>query len=301
MDGAPMLTQCPLPAYTTFQYKFRASAVGTHMYHAHSAADAADGLAGAFIVRQSPRLDPLRSLYDEDATEHTIFVAEWGHSMGPLAGVISKIPNAESLLINGKGNTPESLNAALSKFYVEYGKRYRFRLVYGGGFKSCPVTFSIDQHSLKLIALDGHRIQTEIVDSITLGRGERADFVVEAKKPVGLYKIKVVANKSCQENLEGEAELIYTNKEQKSLLQEKDSDSIVNREFTTVVGENCASDSVLCLDEVQSAENLPVELARTTDEVIYVPFNYSTRQITAKRVGEYIRYTHKSIKHRDVD
>ncbi|CAH2086221.1 unnamed protein product [Euphydryas editha] len=284
MDGAPMLTQCPQPAYTTFQYKFRASAVGTHMYHAHSAADAADGLAGAFIVRQSPRLDPLRSLYDVDATEHTIFVAEWGHSMGPLGGVISKIPNAESLLINGKGNTPESLNAALSKFNVEYGKRYRFRLVYSGGFKSCPMTFSIDQHALKLIALDGHRVQPENVDSITLGRGERADFVLEAEKPVGVYKIKVVANKSCQENLEGEAELLYTSKESKVLLQKKDSESLVNREFTTVVGEKCASDSVLCLDEIQSAEKIPVKLGKATDEVIYVPFNYSTRQITTKRV-----------------
>ncbi|XP_046965212.1 laccase-2-like [Vanessa cardui] len=283
MDGAPMLTQCPQPAYTTFQYKFRASAVGTHMYHAHSAADAADGLAGAFIVRQSPRLDPLRSLYDVDATQHTIFIAEWGHSMGPLAGVTSKIPDAESLLINGKGNTPESLDAALSKFTVEYGKRYRFRLAYGGGFKSCPVNFSIDQHALTLIALDGHRIQTEIVSSIKLGRGERADFVLHAKNPVGVYKIKVVADKSCQDNLEGEAKLIYTSAD-KTLLQNEDSDVLVNREFTTVVSDNCASDSVLCLDEVHSAEKLPAELTATTDEVIYVPFNYSTRQITAKRV-----------------
>ncbi|XP_050344675.1 uncharacterized protein LOC126769837 [Nymphalis io] len=283
MDGAPMLTQCPQPAYTTFQYKFRASAVGTHMYHAHSAADAADGLAGAFIVRQSPRLDPMRNLYDVDATQHTIFVAEWGHSMGPLAGVSSKIPDAESLLINGKGNTPESLDAALSKFTVEYGKRYRFRLAYGGGFKSCPVNFSIDQHVLTLIALDGHRIKTEIVSSIKLGRGERADFVLHAKKPVGVYKIKIVADKSCQENLEGEAKLIYTG-DDKILLQNEGSDVLVNREFTTVVSDNCASDSVLCLDEVHSAEKLPVELTAATDEVIYVPFNYSTRQITAKRV-----------------
>ncbi|XP_047527764.1 laccase-2-like [Vanessa atalanta] len=283
MDGAPMLTQCPQPAYTTFQYKFRASAVGTHMYHAHSAADAADGLAGAFIVRQSPRLDPLKSLYDVDATQHTIFIAEWGHSMGPLAGMSSKIPDAESLLINGKGNTPESLDAALSKFTVEYGKRYRFRLAYGGGFKSCPVNFSIDQHALTLIALDGHRIQTETVSSIKLGRGERADFVLHAKNPVGVYKIKVVADKSCQDNLEGEAKLIYTS-DDKTLLQNEDSDVLVNREFTTVVSDNCASDSVLCLDEVHSAEKLPVELTATTDEVIYVPFNYSTRQITAKRV-----------------
>lgn len=35
MDGVPMLTQCPIPSYTTFQYKFRATRPGTHLWHAH--------------------------------------------------------------------------------------------------------------------------------------------------------------------------------------------------------------------------------------------------------------------------
>ncbi|CAG9585212.1 unnamed protein product [Danaus chrysippus] len=284
MDGAPMLTQCPQPAYTTFQYKFRASAVGTHMYHAHSAADAADGLAGAFIVRQSPRLDPLAGLYDVDATDHTIFVAEWGHSMGPLAGVTSKIPNAESLLINGKGKTDESLSAPLFKFNVEYGKRYRFRLAYGGGFKSCPINFSIDKHAIKLVALDGHIIQTETVTSIELGRGERADFILDANQAIGVYKMRVVADKSCQDNLVGEAELIYKNQDNKVLLKNEGSeDSTINRIFSTVASDNCVSDTVLCLDEIHGVEKLTSELAEPVDEVIYVPFNYSTRQMSARR------------------
>lgn len=36
MDGAPLVTQCPIPSYTTFQYKFRASISGTHLWHAHA-------------------------------------------------------------------------------------------------------------------------------------------------------------------------------------------------------------------------------------------------------------------------
>jgi hypothetical protein len=36
MDGVPMVTQCPIPSSTTFQYKFRASRAGTHMWHAHT-------------------------------------------------------------------------------------------------------------------------------------------------------------------------------------------------------------------------------------------------------------------------
>lgn len=286
MDGAPMLTQCPQPAYTTFQYKFRASQAGTHMYHAHSAADAADGLAGAFIVRQSPRLNPLSKMYDEDSMEHTIFISEWGHSMGPLAGMMSNVLNAESLLINGKGNTEESPNAPLTTFTIEYGKKYRFRLVYGGGSRSCPIKLSIDDHSLTLVALDGHVIKTEEVDSIEISRGERADFILEAKRAPKTYKMRVVADKSCQDNLSGEAEIVYVNKDNKVLLKD-DEVAEVNREFTTVSGGRCTLDSVLCLDEVHSAGKLSAELAGVVDQTIYVPFNYSTRRISAKRVGEY--------------
>ena len=36
MDGVPMVTQCPISSSTTFQYKFRASRAGTHMWHAHT-------------------------------------------------------------------------------------------------------------------------------------------------------------------------------------------------------------------------------------------------------------------------
>ncbi|XP_013194883.2 uncharacterized protein LOC106138305 [Amyelois transitella] len=285
MDGAPMLTQCPQPAYTTFQYKFRASAVGTHMYHAHSAADAADGLAGALVVRQSPRLDPLGKLYDVDASEHTIFISEWGHSMGPLAGMTSKGPKAESLLINGKGNTLESPDAPITKFAVEHGKRYRFRLAYGGGSRSCPVKFTIDQHVLKIVALDGHRIEPVDVNSITLGRGERADFILDAKRAPTAYKIRVAAESSCQNGLEGVGELVYENKDSKVL--HKDEDKVENQvkdELTTVISGRCGKDSVLCLDEIRGANAMPAELAGELDEIIYVPFNYSTRQISAKRV-----------------
>ncbi|KAI8434746.1 hypothetical protein MSG28_003267 [Choristoneura fumiferana] len=285
MDGAPMLTQCPQPAYTTFQYKFRASEVGTHMYHAHSAADAADGLAGAFIVRQSPRLDPLRKLYDVEDSKHTIFVAEWGHSMGPLADLTSKIRNAESLLINGKGNLPDSTDAPISKFYVEYGKRYRFRLAYAGGAKSCSVKLSIDGHIMRLIALDGHRVEPEYVASIEMGRGERADFVLDANRVPGVYKVKVVADEQCQANLEGLAELVYVNKENKVLhKQDKEIVPEVFREFSTVNSARCTHDSVLCLNELHAADKIPAELAGVIEKTIYVPFNYSTRRISAKRV-----------------
>lgn len=202
--------------------------------------------------------------------------------------MMSNVPNAESLLINGKGKTSESPDAPLSKFYVEYGKRYRFRLAYGGGSKSCSVTFSINQHTLKLVALDGHRIEPQQVKSIKLGRGERADFILETKRAPRVYPISVVADKSCQENLEGVGELVYETKESKVLHKDDDMVSEVEREFSSVTSDRCANEDVLCLGEVRALEPLPVSLAGPLHETIYVPFNYSTRQISAKRVGESI-------------
>lgn len=290
MDGAPMITQCPQPAYTTFQYKFRASAPGTHMYHAHSAADAADGLAGPLVVRQSPRLDTLKKLFDVDATEHTIFVAEWGHSMGPLVGMTSKVFNAESLLINGRGQTSESPDAPLSKFTVKHGNRYRFRLAYGGGTRSCSIKFSIDDHILKLVALDGHLIEPEDVDSIELGKGERADFILDANKAAGVYIVRVVADRDCQDNLVGKAELVYDSKATQVIHSEvvaDDKTSVLS--FTSIFSDKCELKNVLCLNEVRSTSKLLEGLNDPVDKTIYVPFNYSTRHITAKRIGERIK------------
>lgn len=284
MDGAPMLTQCPQPAYTTFQYKFRASAIGTHMYHAHSAADAADGLAGALIVRQSSRLDPLRQFYDIDATEHTIFISEWGHSMGPLAGIMSNIPQPESLLINGKGRTMTSSDAPLAKFIIELGKRYRFRLVYGGGSKSCPVKLFIDKHIMKLVSLDGYMIEENDVKTIELNRGERADFILEANQIPGVYTIVVTADKTCQDNLDGEAKLVYVTKNDRVLHSVQNKSEMRQKDFTTVTSDECEKGNVLCLSEVRAVDKLPEILSANLDETIYVPFNYSTRRISTKRV-----------------
>lgn len=36
MDGVSMVSQCPITSYTTFQYKFRASDPGTHLWQIHN-------------------------------------------------------------------------------------------------------------------------------------------------------------------------------------------------------------------------------------------------------------------------
>ncbi|CAK9305034.1 unnamed protein product [Gordionus sp. m RMFG-2023] len=51
MDGTPMITQCPIPVGTTFQYRFMAEPAGTKFWHAHTSFHRADGIVGPLIIR----------------------------------------------------------------------------------------------------------------------------------------------------------------------------------------------------------------------------------------------------------
>jgi iron transport multicopper oxidase len=51
MDGATMVTQCPIPPGGLFRYEFVAEPSGTHWWHSQHRGQAMDGLRGLLIVR----------------------------------------------------------------------------------------------------------------------------------------------------------------------------------------------------------------------------------------------------------
>jgi iron transport multicopper oxidase len=51
MDGASMVSQCPIPPGGLFRYEFTAEPPGTHWWHSMNKGQAADGLRGMLIVR----------------------------------------------------------------------------------------------------------------------------------------------------------------------------------------------------------------------------------------------------------
>ncbi|XP_046390211.1 laccase-2-like isoform X2 [Ischnura elegans] len=218
MDGVPMVTQCPIPAHTTFQYKFRASKAGTHLWHAHSGAESADGLFGALVVRQPSSKDPHRALYDVDDPDHVIVLAEWsrGFALQRLAdahaGDAGEPDLVDTLLINGRGedrtliqeNEVEgggegSSASPVAAFKVRAGLRHRFRVAHAGGVAGCPLRLAVDGHTISVIALDGNPIRPSEVKSFILSPGERADFILSADQPIGEYWMRVVADKGGRE------------------------------------------------------------------------------------------------------
>ena len=53
MDGAILISQCPIGPSETFRYYFRAEPTGSFWYHSHKVTQRADGLFGALIVQES--------------------------------------------------------------------------------------------------------------------------------------------------------------------------------------------------------------------------------------------------------
>jgi FtsP/CotA-like multicopper oxidase with cupredoxin domain len=54
MDGAPGLTQDPIPAGGTYTYEFTLKQNGTFFYHTHGAMQEGLGMVGLFIIHPSP-------------------------------------------------------------------------------------------------------------------------------------------------------------------------------------------------------------------------------------------------------
>ena len=96
---------------------------------------------------------------------------------------------SDNNLINGKGNfdcstkaagdrTPCTNNAGIAKFKFRRGKTHRLRLINSGS--EGVQRFSIDGHTLTVIANDFVPIQAYTTKVVTLGVGQRVDVLVKA-------------------------------------------------------------------------------------------------------------------------
>lgn len=143
-----MLTQCPISAGSTFRYIFFASHSGSNAYHAHTGLHRINGLTGSLTIREAN--DPNECAYDYDLAEHTVLLYDWGNYMAednvPGIQSLSRII-PQSVLINGQGSyhdfsTDTHKFAPMAVFYVQRGKRHRFRFV-NTGSHPCPFAVTV--------------------------------------------------------------------------------------------------------------------------------------------------------------
>lgn len=213
MDGVGQVTQCHIQHQETFHYRFEASPAGSHWYHAHTGMQLADGLFGAFIVRQPPSADPSSILYDHDLPEHEILLYDWLPELAMTRYVflmhqLFDISLPRNVLVNGRGrgynvtdpyNLVESAVTAqtpLEVLHVQKDRKYRLRFVSAAPL--CPLQVSVDEHQLIVIAVDGMPLEPRTVDAFIVHPGARYDFVLDASKEVGNYWLRALGLGECE-------------------------------------------------------------------------------------------------------
>lgn len=245
MDGIGGVTQCPILPGTNFTYTFTASEVGTHWYHSHMAAQRADGLYGALIVRQEKHDD---SLVDEPET-FTLMLLDWYKDWGldeftRIHTTVGYYPEGEqggryentvgpdgtdvggypfwSALINGRGRhyytstqgKCESNAAPLHTFSVEGNKQYRWRVI--GAQSNYAFRLSIEGHRFQVVSVDGFGVTKleQPVDFLHVHSGERYDIVMATNARPRCYWIRaetleINAKDTCSDHHSAEAVLEY--------------------------------------------------------------------------------------------
>ncbi|VDI32148.1 Hypothetical predicted protein [Mytilus galloprovincialis] len=77
----------------------------------------------------------------------------------------------------------------LEIFVVKKGGRYRFRIISIAAMNAYRV--SIDNHELKVVAVDGTEVEEEQAESVILHSAERIDVEIQSNAPVGNYWIRM--------------------------------------------------------------------------------------------------------------
>ncbi|RHZ65592.1 hypothetical protein Glove_313g52 [Diversispora epigaea] len=192
-DGSVATSQCGIPPKSTFTYNFTVNQVGTYYYHAHFPGQYIDGIYGAFIIHDPE--DPYLDEYDE---EYIVVLSDWFHTEGKI---LTKMyfelhfvePNPNNGLINGKNkydctqlypDTPCN-GGECSKFTFVPGKRYRLRII--NASTMAPFFFSIDNHILDVIEVEGGYIEKYTLTTVPLNIGQRYSVIVKADQEISNY------------------------------------------------------------------------------------------------------------------
>jgi FtsP/CotA-like multicopper oxidase with cupredoxin domain len=169
-DGVTAVTQCPTAPGETAIYTWKAVQYGTTWYHSHCALQAWEGIFGGIIIN-----GPATADYDEDLG--MMFLNDWSHQTVDelyIQAETSGPPTLDNGLLNGTNVFGSDGDAAQtgSRFSVEFtnGTSYRLRLV--NGAIDTHFKFSIDNHTMTIIASDLVPIVPYTTTVLNIGMGK---------------------------------------------------------------------------------------------------------------------------------
>lgn len=202
MDGASMVTQCPIPPGASFTYNFTINQNGTYWYHCHTDFCYPDGYRQALIVHDSDAY--FNDEYDE---EFTITLSDWYHELVEDIEFLSlynptgaePVPN--SFLFN------DTMNVSLP---VKPDTTYLIRLINVGAFVG--QFFYIEDHTFRIVEIDGVYTEPAEADLLYISVAQRYTILLTTKNTTDKnYPIVTVADSDLLDDIKPDLQLNNTN------------------------------------------------------------------------------------------
>ncbi|CAG8496081.1 8828_t:CDS:2 [Scutellospora calospora] len=189
-DGVPGVSQCLIPHQSNFVYNFTtAGQSGTYWWHAHYMAQYLDGLLGALIIHDHE--DPYLTAYDY---EYVVTLTDWYHQSSSQLLSQFLTPGYNGSNVTAPSSDCKS-NSELAVYKVTKGKKYRFRLINTSA--QAAFIFSIDNHPMKVIEVDGIIVKSFEINRISMHVAQRYSVIIDANNDVKNYWIRATLSPEC--------------------------------------------------------------------------------------------------------
>lgn len=200
-DGVVSITQCPTPPGSSITYEWRATQYGSTWYHSHFALQAWEGVFGGILIN-----GPASANYDEDLGH--MFLNDWDHSTVDELYISAETdgpPTLDTGLLNGTNvygddgdadQTGYRWNATLTE-----GTSYRMRLV--NAAVDTHWKFSIDNHTIGVIAMDLVPLVPYNTTTLSIGMGQRYDIIIYTEGMTDIatdFWMRAIPQTACSDN-----------------------------------------------------------------------------------------------------
>ncbi|KAG7102735.1 Laccase-2 like protein [Verticillium longisporum] len=199
-DGVAAVTQCPVAVGESVIYTWKATQYGSSWYHSNFALQEYQGIFGGIIIN-----GPASANYDEDLG--VVFLNDWDHQTVDELYAVAQTngpPMLDNGLINGTNVYGDDDDASQTgnRLTITFtaGTSYRMRLV--NAAVDTHWKFSIDNHTLTVIAADLVPVEPYVTTMVDLTMGQRYDIIVTANQAEAAdsFWMRAIPQSACSDN-----------------------------------------------------------------------------------------------------
>lgn len=200
-DGVVSITQCPTPPGSSITYTWKATQYGSTWYHSHFALQAWEGVFGGIIIN-----GPATADYDEDLG--MMFLNDWDHQTVDelyISALTSGPPTLDTGLINGTNVYGDDDSTSQTGYRwnttLTEGTTYRLRLT--NAAVDTHWKFSIDNHTIGVIATDLVPIEPYNTTIVSIGMGQRYDIIIYTDGMTDIatdFWLRAIPQAACSDN-----------------------------------------------------------------------------------------------------